>query len=66
MLDQFYPRQFIAESVKGKNDDIRIRRRGGPDFADEDVVGFYNLEDGTLTWDMIAEDVDFFVTQDIK
>ncbi len=63
MLDQFYPRQFIAEPVKDSHDEIRIRRRGGPDFSDEDVVGFYNLDDSALTWDMIAEDADFFLGQ---
>jgi hypothetical protein len=63
MLDQFYPRQFIAETVRDKTDEVRIRKRGGPDFEDEDVVGFYNLDDNSLTWDMISEDLDFFLTQ---
>jgi hypothetical protein len=66
MLEQYYPRLFIAESVNGKSDETRLRRRGGPDFADEDVVGFYNLEDASLDWDMIAEDIDFFLSQDIR
>jgi hypothetical protein len=67
LLDQFYPRQFIAEAVKdNRNDEIRLRKRGGPDFSDEDIVGFYNLEDSSLTWDMIVEDVDFFLTQGVS
>lgn len=63
MLEQHYPREFIAEPVKGQTDEIRIRRRGGPDFADEDVVGFYNLDDDSLTWEMVAEDAEFFLRQ---
>ena len=61
MLEQYYPREFIAEMVNGRADEIRIRRRGGPDFADEDIVGFYNLEDANITWEMIAEDADCFL-----
>lgn len=66
MLDRDYPRQFIVEMVKGDTSEVRIRRRGGPDFADEDIVGFYNLDDSTLTLDMILEDVDYFLTQGIQ
>ncbi len=63
LLDQFYPRLLIAETSKPQTNEIRLRKRGGPDFADEDVVGFYDLGDESLTWDMIAEDVDFFLSQ---
>ncbi len=63
LLEQHYQRQFIAECVAGANDNVRIRRRGGPDFADEDIVGFYNLMDDGISWDMMAEDIDFFLTQ---
>ena len=66
LLDKFYPRQFIAETVRDKADEVRIRKRGGPDFEDDDVVGFYNLEDDSLTWDMVAEDVEFFLNQGIN
>jgi len=65
-LDQHYPRQFIAEPVTGGHDNVRIRRRAGPDFSDEDIVGFYNLMESTITWEMIAEDIDFFLQQAIQ